>query len=373
VGYQSFNLEDAGGKAKSQATLLELDLRPVTGGFIQRHLQRLDNPEPMLAGSSLENSGHRVDDLLARHWPAQLTIRDYLTILGNLATIGPDPGYHIDYAAAGVPLFAGGLDIGMRFAPTVHDALSLMCEYGSDRPGYVHYLLHEEGDSTVFEVRPRIDLGAAAPTIAEMPVLVVSRAIDRHLGRKVTSGCVELQGSSPPYRQRLEDALQRRIVFNARRNALVMPTCEARAPSMVHIDEQWQVALRTCEEERMQRAQDDSLAEVRRVFVSKLLKAQKPPKLSEIADAVGVSDRTLIRRFQAAGLSFQQFKDVALLSRATALLSQSDLRIDDIAEKLGFADASGFHRSFRRWTGRTPRQFREEALDQTLGSAPGLG
>ncbi len=72
-----------------------------------------------------------------------------------------------------------------------------------------------------------------------------------------------------------------------------------------------------------------------------------------------------------SGLSFQQFKDLTPLSRATELLVETDLKIEEVAEKLGFADESGFHRRFRRWTGRTPRQFREEALGQALGSVPG--
>jgi len=296
---------------------------------------------------------------MERNWPDQITIRDYLTIIGNLATIGPDPGYHLEYAAAGVPLFSGGLDIGMRFAPTVRDALDIMCEYGSDRPGYVRYLVYEEGENTVLEIVPTTALGAAAPIIVETPILVVSRMISRHLARKLRRCLVELAYPSPAYVKRMNDALSKPIRFNAGRNRLLIPTAKASEPSILYDEAQWRHALRLCAEEREQRDQVDPLADVRKVFVAQMLNADKPPRLSALADALDVSDRTLIRRFRAAGISFQQFKDLALLSQATELLSDPVATVETVAEKLGFADASGFHRSFKRWTGKTPRQFRE--------------
>lgn len=359
VGYQTFTAEHLADARHAFRHELGVDLRPVPATFIARHLKTLHQPERMLAGTSLEGTNHSPRELLDRYWPLQITIRDYLTIVGNLATIGPDPGYHIEYANAGVPLFSGGLDIGMRFAPTARQALGLMCEYGSERPGYVEYLLYEEGEKTILEVRPTTSLGAASANIIESSILVVSRMIDRHLGRKVTKGSVELSYPSPPYVRRLKESLGKPIRFNAQRNCISVRTSDITAPSILYDEAQWDHALRICAEERDQRGNTDPLAEVRKAFVKLMRKTDKPPKLSTLVDALGVSDRTLIRRFRAAGISFQQFKDLALLSRASELLSDPALTVESVAEKLGFADPSGFHRSFRRWTGGTPKQFRD--------------
>jgi AraC-like DNA-binding protein len=46
---------------------------------------------------------------------------------------------------------------------------------------------------------------------------------------------------------------------------------------------------------------------------------------------------------------------------------------EDIAVSLGFSDAANFRRAFRRWTGRTPSEFRHGLSDRPptfLANAP---
>jgi AraC-like DNA-binding protein len=43
------------------------------------------------------------------------------------------------------------------------------------------------------------------------------------------------------------------------------------------------------------------------------------------------------------------------------LLRASTLPVNSIAWSLGYADASAFSRAFRRWSGMTPREWREVA------------
>ena len=54
----------------------------------------------------------------------------------------------------------------------------------------------------------------------------------------------------------------------------------------------------------------------------------------------------------------QRIKDTARRDIAIGLLRDQRLSAVTVAERLGFSDPSAFHRSFRRWTGRSPGQFR---------------
>jgi AraC-like DNA-binding protein len=48
-------------------------------------------------------------------------------------------------------------------------------------------------------------------------------------------------------------------------------------------------------------------------------------------------------------------------SRGCNVLREPSTTIQQAAFRLGFADVTSFHRAFKRWTGRTPKQFRESS------------
>lgn len=86
--------------------------------------------------------------------------------------------------------------------------------------------------------------------------------------------------------------------------------------------------------------------------------AQAEPKLFAVADALCLSPRTLQLRLRQAGHSYQQLLDEVRRELAERHLRDQLHSIKDIAFLLGFAEPSVFVRSFRRWTGQTPGEFR---------------
>lgn len=85
------------------------------------------------------------------------------------------------------------------------------------------------------------------------------------------------------------------------------------------------------------------------------------PGLSAMAAAHHVSPRTLIRRLRDEGTTYQSLLDQTRAELACWWLSQTDGSVHAIAERLGFADASNFSRTFRRWCGTTPSAYRRRA------------
>src|SRR5690606_24542577 len=68
--------------------------------------------------------------------------------------------------------------------------------------------------------------------------------------------------------------------------------------------------------------------------------------LTEVADSLHMSTRTLIRRLAAENTSFQNIKDSLRRDLAILDLTISDKSLDDIAHGLGFKSVSVFHRAF---------------------------
>jgi AraC-like DNA-binding protein len=86
------------------------------------------------------------------------------------------------------------------------------------------------------------------------------------------------------------------------------------------------------------------------------------PDFAGLARSLGMSASTLHRRLADEDSNFQTIKDQIRRERAQTLLRQGGLSVMAIAEELGFAEPSAFHRAFRKWTGRAPGQFRKENL-----------
>jgi len=86
------------------------------------------------------------------------------------------------------------------------------------------------------------------------------------------------------------------------------------------------------------------------------------PTLLDIARQLHLSVRTLRRRLNASGASFQALLDNARKDRAIELLANTTQSIEQIADAVGFSDAHNFRRAFKRWTGASPSELRESML-----------
>jgi AraC-like DNA-binding protein len=84
------------------------------------------------------------------------------------------------------------------------------------------------------------------------------------------------------------------------------------------------------------------------------------PTAAQAANKLGLSLRTLHRRMADEGLSYRGILNGMRERLAIELLENTHLLIDQVAERVGFADATSFRRAFVKWTGRPPTSFRRE-------------
>ena len=84
------------------------------------------------------------------------------------------------------------------------------------------------------------------------------------------------------------------------------------------------------------------------------------PTASRLAARLKMSVRSLNRVLAAEGMSYQQLLDALRRDLAERHLASNEMSISEVGFLLGFSELSSFHRAFKRWTGRTPAQFRQE-------------
>jgi AraC family transcriptional regulator len=89
----------------------------------------------------------------------------------------------------------------------------------------------------------------------------------------------------------------------------------------------------------------------------------EPIAVADLAALCGMSPRHLIRTFKkTTGTTLGQFIADVRINHAKRELEKSDVRIKSVANCCGFQSAAAFSASFRRATGLTPKQYREQRL-----------
>lgn len=95
------------------------------------------------------------------------------------------------------------------------------------------------------------------------------------------------------------------------------------------------------------------------------------PSLEFVSEYLAMTPQTLRRRLRDEGQGYQAIKDDLRRDAAIEYLHQPDLTLLDIANRLGFSEASTFHRAFKGWTGQAPGVYRQTRLLQGPNGSEG--
>ena len=106
-------------------------------------------------------------------------------------------------------------------------------------------------------------------------------------------------------------------------------------------------------------AQQKGFASIVKQSMVKLVKPEFP-SIEMVAGHLNMSLRTMQRRLKEEGLTYKSLLDELRKEFAITYLSRADLSISDIAYLLSYSELSTFTRSFKRWTGMSPKAYRSK-------------
>ncbi|HEY0975803.1 MAG TPA: AraC family transcriptional regulator [Solimonas sp.] len=104
------------------------------------------------------------------------------------------------------------------------------------------------------------------------------------------------------------------------------------------------------------------------VRLRRLLRELPPeawPRFEDFAEQLGLHPSTLRRRLEDEGSSYRLETNARRRDLALQFLADPARSILSVAQALGFAEASAFHRAFREWTGLSPGRYRRQQLRGT--------
>jgi AraC-like DNA-binding protein len=309
-----------------------------------------DRKELLLAAGLTTDA---VDDPTAR-----VPIETFATLAAKAVELTGEPalGYEIGLSSS---LTSHGLmGFGMMTSASLREAIELGIEFLQLRVPVLSAQLRVEGDIAAVSVVETIPLGELRELLFDTFLVKLAR-----LGTSLTDGSIGADDvelwfdyPEPERHRRLRHRLPRmRFEMGSNEVRFAASMLDRRPATADPINAKLIEAQCRRELEQLGLG-NDVVGQVRAALAGA---ADGYPTLAEVAGALNMSTRTLRRRLQDRGTGYHQLLDAARRAEATRLLSSTSLSIEQIARRLGYAEASSFRRAFHGWVQRTPTEFRQ--------------
>lgn len=188
------------------------------------------------------------------------------------------------------------------------------------------------------------------------------QSIGRHgSGTRVSPVRVEFV-QERSHRKAIEKHFGCDVLCGAPANAIVFRAEDARLPFITRNAELLDMLAPQLDKELAQHTKPGSLIELVRGAIQQRLTGSRPT-IEDIARDLHMSPRSLQRRLQEAGSSYQRMLDDARHQMARYYLGNSVLELNETAYLLGYEDSNSFTRAFRGWEGVPPGTWREAHRD----------
>lgn len=321
-------------------------LRPLAAGLVARGLdvdtllheagvdpEWLRDPDARVPASVVHGLWRRAEDVSGDH------------NFGLRTAMGIRPGSFdvLDYVCRNCASVEDGLALYCRFTPLLHDAIRATVV---EEPGVVR-LRHVLVDGTTL---PR----QYAEFIMGSLIVIARQAT----GHQIVPQSVHFIHSRPRDVSLHREFFRCPVEFAADSNGFVLQQVDAERP-LLDAQPGLLAVLEQHAEHLLEKypRPESFVAHVRAAIVVELRTGSITA--SAVAKRLGISERTLRRRLDTDETTYQQQLADLRTELAVRYMGEENLSIDEVALLLGFSDRTAFIRAFRRWTGRSPTEFRQ--------------
>lgn len=248
------------------------------------------------------------------------------------------------YAAMNAACFRDALDVLVRF-------------FFLTFPAFDFTVSEVEHGEAALSLRLKFQPEDIAYFVCSSALIVCNGVLKAVLGAPQGASCGEMTVSEPAGWSEVSDQIGFPIRFEALDNRLIFQAelLDKPLPGADPLNHPRLVTL--CEKTAMDAERVTTLTSQVLSFLEQGRNLGAP--VSKAAEALGYSERGLRRHLERSGTSYRKLTDQIRESRARDMLTNTTRPIQAIAYELGYDTPSNFARSFKRWTGATPKAFRE--------------
>lgn len=295
-----------------------------------------------------------VPAVLLRGHDSRLTLGQFVALVQACARHGDASGLGYAFGLNVKAPSHGLLGLAVQNARTAREALQIAARYIPLRSSHVRLHLNEEAAVAALQV----DGAALFPELRRFFHECLAGVLVRSL-RELTGSCADaeiwFEHEEPPYHRDWRAHLPP-VRFRMPGNQIRLPRALLDVPLPAPNPLSTRAAIYQMETQLDRGVPPATVAQVRSLLESA---GEVLPGLAEVAAGLALSASTLKRRLQQEGVSFQRVLDEVRRDRALALLREPAMTIEQVARQLGYSDAANFTRAFRKWTGRSPTDWRQ--------------
>lgn len=242
-------------------------------------------------------------------------------------------------------------------SPTLGDAFTRVARYHSIWTDGATFTLETSKDTSAISYR-YVEKIAAHRQDSEMTFATVTTLCRNIASSDFNPTLIEFQHDAPADTSEHQRLFRCQIKFGAPLNKLHFPSSNLLLPIAKADAGLCALLDRHAEELLAKFPPRDSLVDQVRCIIATEFRGGNP-SLEHVADQLGLTPRTLQRKLQELGTSHNELLEQMRRQLAMRYLREREMAICEVAYLLGFSESSSFHRAFKRWTGLTPKEFRQ--------------
>lgn len=318
----------------------------VRGVLQAASLQGLDESEIFL------HAGLDLDCLNASS--GRISLSDTLSLWRSVEQLSADPmfGFHMGQSLK--PAHFQLLAFTMLSSPTLGDAIEKVLKYQrliSDGGSFT--LLPQENRTALIYTPASSNFSYHQIDAVMVAVLSFARWL---LGRDIEPIEISFSHSEAEGLEQYKTFFGCEVKFSQEQNCILFSSVLLQE-ALPGFDQGLAIMHEQMADNQLQRlTEPDIIARVQ----ERLLLGLENISRDDIAAQLAMSGRSLQRKLQEQGSSFQKLHDEYRHQRSLQLLVNEDLTLLDISLQLGFSESSTFYRAFKRWQGVTPGEYRQK-------------
>ena len=287
-------------------------------------------------------------------------IRRALRLSGQ-PDLGLELGFRENFSHFGLP------GLAMRVARTFLEAAEIGIRYQKQISGICRSWHEHDDEHLTVVVTPSLPDQTVLPFIVE-EYFASAVAIGRLLvGDEFCLHSLEVAYPEPAYAERYRQLFRCPVYFGRPRNRAKVARHWLSMPVATHSPTLAAQLGELLEKQAQARIVPRSSNAVEQLLIRS---GSHKLTISQVADALQLSVRTLRRRLDEDGTSFRTLIERTRMQMAQKLLNEPGMTVAAVAERLGFSDAQTFRRAFKRWLGQVPSKMRRPVTSGPVTSGP---